>query len=193
MKKSTPPKTRLLDTAASLFFPNGYRAIGVDAIAAESGIGKMTLYRHYESKDELIVAYLHDSNEKFWEAFEKVTGDANSPREKIIQYFQALSEYVRQPVCFGCPFLNVAAEYPDSKYPGHQVALKHKESVRQRFYELAMQAGARQPQVLADQLFLLMDGTYMAARMYGPTNPATHVVEAVKVLIDSQLNNKKNS
>ena len=177
----------MLETAARLFFPNGYRAIGVDTISAESGIGKMTLYRHYESKDELIVAYLRDSNAKFWEAFEKVTGGVGSPREKIIQFFQALAEYVSQPVCFGCPFLNVAAEYPDSQYPGHQVALEHKESVRQRFYELASQAGARQPHALADQLFILMDGTYMAARMYGPNNPATHVVEAVKTLIDSQL------
>jgi len=191
MKKSNP-KDQLLDTAARLFFPNGYRAIGVDTIAAESGIGKMTLYRHYESKDELIVAYLRDSDTKFWEEFEKVTGGVGSPRQKLIRFFQALAEYVSQPACFGCPFLNVAAEYPDPHYPGHQVALQHKESVRQRFYELAKQAGVRQPQVLADQLFLLMDGTYMTARMYGPKNPAKHLVEAVNTLIDSQLNQAEN-
>jgi len=191
MKKPNP-KDQLLATAARLFFPNGYRSIGVDTIAAESGIGKMTLYRHYESKDELIVAYLSDSNTKFWEAFEKVTSVVDSPREKLIRFFESLAEYVSQPACFGCPFLNVAAEYPDTEYPGHQIALQHKESVRQRFYELARQAGARKPDVLADQLFLLMDGTYMTARMYGPRNPATHVVEAVHTLLDHQITREAN-
>jgi AcrR family transcriptional regulator len=115
MKKQVAPKDKVFQTASRLFYQNGYRAIGVDTIAAESGIGKMTLYRHYPSKDNLIVAYLKDSNELFWNNFEQITKDAPTPREKLLAFFQSLQDYVTTPACYGCPFLNVATEYPRDK------------------------------------------------------------------------------
>jgi hypothetical protein len=87
----------------------------------------------------------------------------------------------------GCPFLNVATEYPETHHPGHRVAMEHKQSVRARFRQPAGGAGARNPEALADQLFLLMDGAYMAARMFGARNPASHLVSAARILIDAQL------
>jgi AcrR family transcriptional regulator len=187
MNKEVAPKDKVFQTAARLFYQHGYRAIGVDTIAAESGIGKMTLYRHYPSKDDLIVAYLKDSHEVFWSYFEQVTKDAPSAREKLLAFFESLQDYVKTPACYGCPFLNVATEYPETDYAGHQVALEHKQSVRARFRELAKQVGAKRPDVLADQLFLLMDGAYMASRMFGAKNPAAHVADAARILIDSGL------
>lgn len=187
MKKEVAPKDKVFQTASHLFFKHGYRAIGVDTLAAESGIGKMTLYRHYPSKDDLIVAYLRDSDEVFWNNFEQITKDASAPREKLLAFFQALQDYVRNPACYGCPFLNVATEYPETDYPGHQVALEHKQSVHARFHQLAKEAGAKKPDVLADQLFLLMDGAYMASRMFGTKNPAAHLANAAQTLIDSAL------
>ncbi|PKO14371.1 MAG: TetR/AcrR family transcriptional regulator [Chloroflexi bacterium HGW-Chloroflexi-10] len=187
MTKTASSKKQLLETAARLFYQKGYRAIGVDTITEESGIGKMTLYRHFESKNDLIVAYLRASDTKFWEEFEKATKDAFSPRDKLVAFFRSLSFYVTHPNCCGCPFLNAATEYPDSDYPGHIAALEHKESVRQRFRDLARQAGARNPGVLADQLYLLMDGAYMAARLFKRDNPGANVVEAAIVLIDAQI------
>lgn len=187
MKNKVAPKDKVFQTAARLFFQHGYRAIGVDTIAAESGIGKMTLYRHFPSKDDLIVAYLKDSHAEFWNYFEQATKDAITPREKLLAYFQGLQDYVTTPACYGCPFLNIATEYPETDYPGHQVSLEHKQSVRARFRQMAKEAGAAKPEVLADQLFLLMDGAYMASRMFGTKNPAAHVAEAARVLIDSAL------
>jgi AcrR family transcriptional regulator len=187
VKTEVAPKEKLFQTAAQLFYRYGYRAIGVDTIAAESGIGKMTLYRHYPSKDDLIVAYLMSYDELFWYHFEQVTKDAPSPRDKLLAFFEALQSYVQTPGCHGCPLINVAAEYPDSDYPGHHVALEHKQSVRERFHQLAQEAGSRQPAVLADQLFLLMDGAYMAARMFGTQNPASHLASAAQTLIDAQI------
>jgi len=187
MKNEVTPKDQVFQTAARLFYQHGYRAIGVDTIAAESGIGKMTLYRHYPSKDDLIVAYLEDSNDVFWNYFEQTTKDVPAPREKLLAFFQALQDYATTPACYGCPFLNVATEYPETAYPGHQVALEHKQSVRARFRQLAEEAGATKPETLADQLFLLMDGAYMASRMFGAKNPAAHVAEAARVLVDSTL------
>jgi AcrR family transcriptional regulator len=187
MKIRASPKDKLFQTAARLFYQNGYRAIGVDTIASESGIGKMTLYRHYPSKDDLIVAFLRQSNEEFWEYFEQSTKDASTAREKLLAFFKALQEYVVNSACYGCPFLNVATEYPETDYAGHQVALEHKRAVRARFNQLAKEAGARQPKALANALFLLMDGAYMAARMFGssPSSPAADVAEAARHLIDA--------
>ena len=187
MKTDITSKDKVFQTAARLFYQHGYRAIGVDTIAAEAGIGKMTLYRHYPSKDDLIVAYLKDSNELFWNNFEQITKDSPTPREQLLAFFQSLQDYVKTPACYGCPFLNVATEYPETDYPGHQVALEHKQSVRARFRQLAKEAGATKPEALADQLFLLMDGTYMASRMFGTKNPAAQVAEAARILIDSAL------
>ena len=79
----------------------------------------------------------------------------------------------------------MATEYPELDYMGHGIALAHKEAVRARFRELAQEAGARDARRLADGLFLLMDGAYMAARMFGPENPARHLAEAAEALIDA--------
>lgn len=187
VKSEVPPKQKLFQKAARLFYKHGYRAIGVDTIAAESGIGKMTLYRHYPSKDDLIVAYLKDSDETFWENFEQITKDATTPRDKLLAFFESLQDYIKTPACYGCPFLNVATEYPETDHPGHKIALEHKQSVRAKFRGLAKEAGAREPEVLADQLFLLMDGAYMASRMFGVKNPASHLASAAKILIDAQI------
>jgi AcrR family transcriptional regulator len=187
MKTEFAPKEKLFQTAARLFYKHGYRAIGVDRISAESAIGKMTLYRHYPSKDDLIVAYLKHHNDFFWNNFEQVIKDAPTPREKLLAFFEALQDYVETPACHGCPFINVATEYPERAYPGHEVALEHKESVRMRFRQLANEAGAANPEALADQLFLLMDGAYVASRMFGTKNPASHLVSAARTLIDAQL------
>lgn len=185
MRSSTPPKDKLFQTAARLFFEQGYRAIGVDTIAAESGVGKMTLYRHFPSKDDLIAAYLGESDREFWAHFNRSTVEAPSARAKLEAFFHSLQAYVTSPACHGCPFNNLAAEYPEVDYPGHQLALAHKQAVRARFEELARQTGAVQPARLANALLLLMDGAYMAARLYGAsaTNPAADLAEAARQLI----------
>ncbi len=187
MRSSTPPKDKLFQTAARLFFEQGFRAIGVDTIAAESGVGKMTLYRHFPSKDDLIAAYLGESDREFWAHFDRSTVEAPSARAKLEAFFQSLQAYVTSPACHGCPFNNLAAEYPEADYPGHQVALAHKQAVRARFEELARQTGAAQPTRLANALLLLMDGAYMAARLYGASagHPASDLAEAAHQLIDA--------
>jgi AcrR family transcriptional regulator len=187
MKDARSPQQKLFQTAARLFYQRGYRAVGVDSIASESGIGKMTLYRHYPSKDELIVAFLKQSDREFWGYFEQSTGKATGARAKLLAFFRALQGYVTSPTCYGCPFLNMSSEYPQADHPGHRVALEHKRAVRARFRRLAEEAGARRPQALADGLLLLMDGAYLAARMYGasPDNPGAGVAEAARSLIDA--------
>jgi AcrR family transcriptional regulator len=180
-------RQRIIETAADLFFREGYRAVGIDTIIEHSGVAKMTLYRHFPSKDALIVAYLERTDEQFWAWFEEGTSTyPDSPRAQLLAVFEALAALVSKPTCYGCPFLHAATEFPALEHPGHRVALEHKQAVRTRLRELATQAGAYQPDVLADQLLLLMDGAFLQARMFGPTNPAAHVAQAAATLIEAQ-------
>lgn len=178
----------ILETAADLFFREGFRAVGVDTIIRQADVAKMTLYRHFPSKDDLIVAYLQDTNDKFWVWFNESTSLAeDQPVSQLIAFFKALEKLVTTPQCYGCPFLNAAVDFPEDSHPGHQVALEHKQAVRSRFRQLASQAGARTPDILADQLLLLMDGAFMAVRMFGVNNPAAHVAKAAEALIAANL------
>jgi AcrR family transcriptional regulator len=179
---------QILETASDLFFREGYRAVGVDTIIKQANVAKMTLYRHFPSKDDLIVAYLKDSNEKFWAWFNDATAAAGEePRARLLAFFEALQKLVTTPTCYGCPFLNAVVDFPDRDHPGHQVSLEHKQAVRAHFRDLAGAAGANAPDVLADQLLLLMDGAFMAVRMYGTDNPAAHVAAAAEALIAAQM------
>ncbi len=162
--------------------------MGVDTIVERTGLAKMTLYRHFPSKDDLIVAYLEQVNRLFWEWFEAAAASAGArPRERLLAVFIALEGLVASPKCHGCAFLMAASEFPELDSPGHRVALGHKRSVRDRFRAEAIRAGATDPGGLADGLLLLMDGAFASARMFGTRNPGAHVAAAARSLIDSHL------
>jgi AcrR family transcriptional regulator len=181
----TNTREQLLSTAGDLFYREGYRAVGVDTISAVSGVGKMTLYRQFQSKDALIVAYLNQADARFWEIFDQVTGQAQTPRGKILAFFDALGRLASEPACHGCPFLNIIVDFPELNHPGHAVAIAHKAAVRTRFRDLASQADCADPEAVADGLFLLMDGAYMAIRMYGTGGPALRVGQVAEMLLNA--------
>jgi len=177
-----PARERILETAARLFLRDGFRAVGVDTIVAEAGVAKMTLYAHFPSKDDLIVAYLERANQQFW-AWLEGASVAAGPRAKLLAMFDAVGRLADSPQCLGCTFQGTAAEFPDPEHPGHRVALAHKQAVLARLRGLAEDAGLRAPADLAQQLLLLMDGAWVAARMFGPHNPGVQVAAAARALI----------
>jgi len=178
-------RERILEAATRLFLRDGFRAVGVDTIIAEAGVAKMTLYAHFPSKDDLIVAYLERANEQFWEWLEGASAGVDDPRAKLAAMFDAVGELASSPQCLGCTFQGTAAEFPDSEHPGHRVALAHKQAVLARLRTLAQEAGLRAPEALAEQLLLLMDGAWAAARMFGPDNPGAQVAAAARALIEA--------
>ena len=180
-----PVRQRILETAQRLFYRDGFRAVGIDTIVAEAGVAKMSLYRHFPSKDDLIVAYLEESNRQYWEWLDGAAAHLDDPEEKLTGMFEAIEKLATSPECLGCTFQGTAAEFPDRDHPGHQVALAHKRKVRDRFAQLAGEAVLRDPEELADQLLLLMDGAWVAARMYGPHNPAQGLAATAGTLIDA--------
>jgi AcrR family transcriptional regulator len=182
-------RRRILDTASRLFYRDGFHAVGIDTIIAESGVAKMTLYRHFPSKDDLIAAYLEESNRTFWEWLEgAMAADAGAPRRQLLAVFEEVEVLATSPSCLGCTFQGAAAEFPDLDHPGHRVALAHKQAVLARLRILAVDAGARDPEGLANGLLLLMDGAFVASRMFGRLDsPARHVARAASALIDASL------
>ncbi|HSL27335.1 MAG TPA: helix-turn-helix domain-containing protein [Acidimicrobiia bacterium] len=184
MAREASARERILETASRLFHRDGFHAVGVDTIVAEAGIAKMTLYRHFPSKDDLIAAHLERANEEFWLWLEGSTAGVEDPGAKLVAMFAAIEKLATSPRCLGCTFQATAAEFPERDHPGHRVALAHKRQVRARFAELARLARLRDPEVLADQLLLLMDGAWAAARIFGPRNPsAGALAQAAESLI----------
>lgn len=184
-RKIADARERILATASRLFYERGFQGVGVDEIVAKSGVAKMTLYRHFPSKDDLIVWYLAQSNDAFCDWFERALQSADEPLDKLVAVFRALAKLAQSPECLGCSFQVSAAEFPDPRHPAHAVAVRHKRDIRARFARLAREARVRDPAGLADQLLMLMDGAWVAARMFKRGNPPAHLLSAATALIDS--------
>jgi AcrR family transcriptional regulator len=178
-------RDRILETAIRLFYRDGFRAVGIDTIIAEAGVAKMSLYRHFPSKDDLIVAYLEESNRRYWDWLDAESAGIQDPSERLVGMLEAIEKLATSPECLGCTFQGTAAEFPDRDHPGHQVALSHKNTVRERLIAVAREAGLTDPEALGDQLLLLIDGAWVAARMFGPDNPARGLAAAAGALIDA--------
>jgi AcrR family transcriptional regulator len=159
----------LLRAAGELFYQEGVRAVGVDAVVERAGVNKMSLYRQFESKDELIAAYLEHSNDRFFGHFDQSIGmHPGEPVRQIAQYFEDLTQRASREGYRGCPFVNVAAEFPDPSHPARQIVARNKAQLIGRLTELTTAAGADDPAGLADALALLIEGIYAASQTFGP-------------------------
>jgi AcrR family transcriptional regulator len=173
MSQSTaqPARDRILDTAFRLFYAHGPRGVGVDTVIAESGVAKATLYKHFPRKDDLVLAYL-DKVDQGWfgqlRAAARAAGD--DPREQLVGMFDALSTAARRDGYHGCAFINTAAE-SDTGSDVHARTVEHKRVVRAWVTDLARRAGAADPDRLARQLTLLIDGGLSAGVL--DADPAT--------------------
>lgn len=176
-------RERILDTAGRLFYERGYHAVGVDTIIAASGVAKMTLYRHFPSKDALITAYLERANAQVLALLDEAAARSDDPRERLRALCERVMKLANSPQCLGCVFQMSSSEFPALGHPAHRVAVQHKRAVHARLHALANEAGLRAPEQLADQLLLLIDGAWVAARMFGPGNPAGSLLAAADALI----------
>jgi len=153
-----PARERILDTAFRLFYAHGPRGVGVDTVIADSGVAKATLYKYFPRKDDLVLAYL-DTVDQTWfgqlRAAARAAGEA--PRAQLVGMFDALGSAARREGYHGCAFINAAAE-SDAGTDVHARTVEHKRVVRAWVTDLARRAGATDPDLLARQLTLLIDG-----------------------------------
>ncbi|MBP2229140.1 AcrR family transcriptional regulator [Azospirillum agricola] len=184
--RRTPARERILDTAAELFYREGIRAVGVDTIIARSGVAKMSLYRNFASKEDLVRAYLERNAALHRDWWDRVV--ARHPGDPVAQLkalFVSLGHWIEHPQFRGCPFTNAASELRDPDNPARGVALAQKRAVRDRLRALAVAAGAADPDRLAGHLQVLMEGAYSAGQTLGPDGDSGMVASAAAVLIDA--------
>ncbi len=181
-------REHLLDTALSLFRTDGFHATGIDKILANAGVAKMTLYNHFRSKDELILAALRRRDESFRNWFMRdVERRAEAPRDRLLALFDALGYWLASDGVSGCMFINAAAEYGDCNHPIHAVAAEHKRLLTGYVRDLAESAGAADADRLARQLYILIEGAIVATQVCSRTDAAADARDAAEVLVTAAL------
>ncbi len=180
-------RDRVLDTACELFYRKGIRAVGVEEIVSTADVSKISLYRSFPSKDELVAAYLEARNVWYWRWWDEVVNrHPDDPKAQLRALFRSLLRKVTSEGYRGCPFTNSATEFPDPGHPGRRIAEANKRELRARLSALCTELGARDPALLADQLLLLMEGAYAIPQTLGSAEPAQAVAAAADALIEAQ-------
>jgi AcrR family transcriptional regulator len=180
MSRSEKPdmNARILQTADRLFYLQGIRAVGVDTIAAETGISKRTLYNHFPSKDALIAAYLS-------RRFKHPASSEGPPAEQILGTFDLLERRFASKNFRGCPFVNAVAELGAENKAVKNIAIAFKESRRLWFRDLLMQLKVANPDHLATQLTLLVDGSIAQDLVRDDPSMARAAKDAARVLLEN--------
>jgi AcrR family transcriptional regulator len=180
-----PPRERILTVARELFYRSGIHAVGVDAIAEAAGTNKMTLYRHFASKDELVAACLREFAREVdadWEAF--AAAHPGDPRGQLLAWLQHIGEWLVREAGRGCALANAAVELPDIDHPARRVIKEHKSALRQRLADLCRDAGLNDPEGFAAEAFLLCEGARIASQSLGSDEPLTRLPVLLKDAVE---------
>jgi AcrR family transcriptional regulator len=176
-----PPRERLVRAASRLFYYEGVRAIGVERLIAEAGVTKATFYRHFASKDDLVVAYLL-TKDAYYKGVAEPLAAAHPPAEAIDLIFEAIAEHARERGFRGSPFMNAAAEYPDADHPIRGLVKSHRDWIRALFQDLLTRLGHTDPQSAAGALLMLYDGAMAAGYLDDSTAAHKTLLDAVRLI-----------
>jgi len=182
-------RDRLVVNAIELFYRHGFQAVGLDMILHHAGVSKTTFYKHFDSKDDLIVAAIRMRDQ--WEtgawqrAVRRLAGD--DPRRQLLAMFEVMDVWFNDPEFQGCIFLSAATEYPNPHDPIHQAAIAHRERNHANIARLAEAAGADDPQAFADQYTVLFEGALIMRQLYHRNDAARLARDAVQLLMDRML------
>ena len=165
-------RDHIVRIAYEFFNQHGYHAVGVDQIVAEAGVAKTTLYRHFNSKDDLIVAVLRMVDKQFREDMRQAA-DSTAGQSLLLATFDYLRQWFRSADFFGCPFLGATKEYCDPGSSVHREAALHKRLMLAYFEELARHEGFREPEAVARDIHLLHEGATAVAQVSDESTAAT--------------------
>jgi AcrR family transcriptional regulator len=187
-----PPRERILAAAADLFYRRGIRAVGVEAIAAAAGTNKMTLYRHFPSKDELVAEYLRrcaSAADACWDRLESLyPGD---PPAQLRRWLNEMADHLARRDGRGCALANAAVELAEKDHPARGVIEAHKLAHRRRLAGLCRSAGLSEPEMLAEELHLLLEGARVTAQSVGPEGLRSRFVRLGEALIAAHAPQRK--
>jgi AcrR family transcriptional regulator len=177
-----PPRERILIAACDLFYRHGLHAVGVEAIAEAALTNKMTLYRHFKSKDDLIVAYIQqlaDEGEEVWDRI--VSANPNDPQKQLDAWVDFVEDVLTNKFERGCAIANAAVEL-DSEHPARALIEAYKHRKRMRLVKIFREAHYRDPDLLADEVFLLFEGARINIQC-GKKGPASRVAQMLRNLL----------
>jgi len=189
-RRGAPPKgevsarERILATASELFYREGIRAIGVDTVVERSGVSKTSLYRLFESKDALIAAFAAEQDRLFWAWWDRIEDQhAGDPRAILEALLSGIAKRITHPAYRGCPFLNLATEFPDDNHPGRVIARRNKEEMRTRLAAVLGKLGVGDPNRTASQIALIINGAYVTGLIAQPADLRGDLTDAVIKLL----------
>jgi AcrR family transcriptional regulator len=162
-----------MESAFQRLYRDGFRNVGIDQILADVGISKTAFYKHFESKEDLLLAALENQHHRMVADFRAIVRQrgGDSPAGQLLALFNAVENIIESDWFHGCVFVNVAIEFPLPHEPAHQVAAKSKAAIERVVREIAAEGGAADPQALAQELCLIMEGAYVTRQVSG--NPQT--------------------
>jgi AcrR family transcriptional regulator len=165
IRRGGAARERILETAYDLFSRSGTRAVGVDTIIAQSGVAKMTLYRNFASKDELILEFLRQRDERWTRAWlqAEVAERADRPGDRMLAIFDVFGEWFAREDFEGCSFINILLEQDDTGNPVRVASVKYLANIRALIEQLARDAGVEDPDGFSRQWHILMKGSIVSA------------------------------
>ena len=185
---SASKRDELVAKAKDIFYREGFHATGMDRLVAVTGISKTSMYNHFRTKDELILAALEWRHRELYTRLTKRTEElATEAKDRLLASFDSLREWVESDEFNSCMFIKASSEYPDPEHPVRKVAAEHKRLVRSYLTDLAKDAGACDPDELATQLFLLKEGAVISAYMEGNADIVAAARSAAVTLIEKAL------
>jgi AcrR family transcriptional regulator len=186
-ERSLPPRERVLAAAAELFYAEGIHATGVEAIAARANTTKMALYRHFQSKDALVVEWLRKVAGHYWAAFDAIeSAHVGDPQAQIRGWATFIADEVAAWSHRGCPFINSIAELPDRNHPARRLIEEHKARQLKRLGGLCKSAGLASPDDTASEIMFVLEGAQVAAQNMSVSNIGVRLPRIVNAIVARQ-------
>lgn len=185
---SASKREELVQKALESFYRGGFHAIGMDRLAKETGVSKTAIYKHFRSKDDLILATLRQRDEQFrnW-LTRRIEALADDPRDRLLAIFDVLGEWFAEPGFKSCMFIKASSEFQTRGEPIHTMSAEHKHLLARYFTELAEAAGAQEPEALARQLLVIKEGAIVLAHLHEPKKVAEDAMLLARVAIDAAI------
>lgn len=177
-------REHILATASSLFYQRGVRAVGIDLVIEQAGVAKTSLYRYFPTKDDLIVAFLEREDTDFWSVWDEVArSHADDPGAELDAHMRWIGERLSRPKYRGCPQINVAAEFAEPEHPARFVARSHMHGLRARLAAITARLGLVQPERVAGQLAVLINGAFVSTDLLAPDDAIDLLRNAAHALV----------
>lgn len=179
-------RERVLECASGLFYRQGVRAVGVDLVVAQAGVAKTSLYRHFRTKDDLIVAFLEREDIDFWSTWDAVAAQhADDPAGELAAHMRWIGERLSRSNYRGCPQINVSAEFPEPDHPTRHVARAHMQGLRSRLGAIARRLHVSDPDVMGAQLALLVNGAFVSSELLAGEDATRILLQAATAMVDA--------